>query len=153
MMDADQIGHALDLKRSGGSWRGCCPCCGGSARSGKFILSEKNGKLLWFCHAGCSQSAIRQELTDRGLLARPNESRPQAKYTRDQVEIAELIVLVAEAAIRRNEWPNEQDHAALVRAAGIVRESPRNTTQGRLSAKALRTVHVNNYLEDKRWTR
>ena len=146
MTDADQIGHALDLKRSGNGWRGSCPACGGSARSSKFVITEKDGRVPWFCHAGCSQSAIRQELTDRGLLTRPNESRPGPKHTRDQVEIAELIVLIAEAAIRRREWPNETDHLALVRAAAIVRECPRNTTPGRLATKALNASHVSAYL-------
>jgi len=148
MTDATAIAHALDLRRAGKSWRGACPACGGSDRSAKFIVTEKDGKLLWFCHSGCSQSAIRQELADRGLMARPDPRRPQPKYSRDQIEIAELIVLVGEAALRRQEWPNEQDHAALVRAAGIVRESPRNTTQGRLASKALATSHMRVYLGD-----
>ena len=146
MTDADQIGHALDLKRSGNGWRGSCPACGGSSRSSKFVITEKDGRVLWFCHAGCSQAAIRQELTDRGLLAKPNESRPQPKYTRYQIEIAELTVLIGEAALRRREWPNERDHAALVRAAAIVREYPNNTMQGKLATKALKTNLVRTYL-------
>ena len=152
-MDAQDVGTALDLRRAGKSWRGACPVCGGTDRSGKFVVSQQGDRVLWHCFAGCHQDQIRQELVARGLLGKPNERRPQPKYTRDQIEISELIVMIGEAAIRRNEWPNEQDHAALVRAAGIVRECPRNTTQGRLAAKALRTVHVTNYLEDKRWTR
>ena len=146
MTDATAIAHALDLRRAGKSWRGACPACGGSDRSGKFIVSEKDGRVLWFCHAGCSQSAIRQELADRGLMARPDPRRPQPKYSRDQIEISELIVLVGEAAIRRKEWPNETDHLALVKAAAIVRECPRTTIQGRLATKALNASHVSAYL-------
>jgi len=151
-MDAEQIGNALDLKRSGGSWRGCCPCCGGSARSGKFILSEKNGKLLWFCHAGCHQDAIRAELVDRGLLAKPNERRPQPKYTRDQVEHAALTVLVAEAAIRKSDpiITRADNRRDLMRAVLVIREAKHASPAITKARQALASPAIKEYISGGR---
>lgn len=46
-------------------------------------LTEKGGRLLWFCHAGCDQKAVARALRERGLLtdavSKPKLDRRQLK--------------------------------------------------------------------------
>ena len=152
-MDAEAVAIALDLKRAGKGWRGPCPCCGGSDRAGKFSLSENNtGRLLWHCFAGCRQDDIRAVLTDRGLLdrERERENKPRPRWSRDDVETAVCMVLVCEAGLRRQEWPEESDHSALLRAAAIVGEARPATPAGDLALDALQRGLVSDYVRAAR---
>ena len=54
--NASELSHSLNLKCQNGTHHGPCPSCG--YKSG-FTLDEKNGKLLFYCHAGgCSFEEI-----------------------------------------------------------------------------------------------
>jgi len=60
MTALDQLARALDpkAKRAGnGSWSCCCPAH--EDKHASLSLSMKDGKLLWRCHSGCSQSGLR----------------------------------------------------------------------------------------------
>ena len=45
-------GRGLQLRRSGSSYRGACPLCGGSKQATKFAINASG--LKWFCH-GCGE--------------------------------------------------------------------------------------------------
>ena len=70
-MNAEQIARAIDpnATKTGGGFSCRCPAHQDSHAS--LSLSDKNGKTLWYCHAGCSQDDVRAELAKRGLL-KPN---------------------------------------------------------------------------------
>jgi hypothetical protein len=64
---AEFVARALgDAERERTSYRTRCPVHGGRS----LVLSEKNGRLLWCCHAGCSQGEVVQALEDLGLYER-----------------------------------------------------------------------------------
>ena len=50
-------------------------------------MKERNGYLLWYCHAGCSQQDVEEALRKKGLLSDWTSSRtsrhktPEAVYT------------------------------------------------------------------------
>jgi putative DNA primase/helicase len=86
----EEIAEALHLKHTRSGYQGACPVCG--YPSG-FHLTEKNGKLLIYCHTGnCSWEAFRWELQIRRLLplsesafaitATVATAKPQADFTR-----------------------------------------------------------------------
>jgi hypothetical protein len=69
-MDADQIALALDsqARQNGdGSWTVRCPAHDDKHAS-LSLSDDGHGKVLWFCHAGCPQSAVQDELQRRGLI-------------------------------------------------------------------------------------
>lgn len=72
IVSAATIAEALGLRRVGRDYRGGCPLCGGDSR---FTLTEKDGRLLWKCWAGCDQSALTAELRARALY--PERERRQ----------------------------------------------------------------------------
>ena len=142
-MSAEAIAESLGLKRHGKNWRGPCPCCGGSARSGKFSLAEGRSGPVWQCFAGCSGDAIAAELRDRKLLEpRASPRRPPPKYSRDQIELAQLVVLIAEADARRWVFPGAEDLRALRKAVAIITHAPRQTAAGSLAQQALRAPSI-----------
>ncbi len=74
---------------SNGQYLACCPAHNDSEPS--LSLREENGKLLWFCHSGCSQEAVGEAL--RRLAGRPAPSRtPREPEPRDSEEPAGLTV-------------------------------------------------------------
>lgn len=70
---AERIAGALDLKRMGRTWRGRCPLHGGSS----FTITEKAGKVVFFCWSGCDRAEILRELRARGLWP----ERPRREWT------------------------------------------------------------------------
>jgi hypothetical protein len=64
-------------KALGGRWHGsygtaCCPAH--DDRSPSLSISERDGRLLWRCHAGCDQGAVLEALQARGLLDEGQQS-------------------------------------------------------------------------------
>jgi len=142
-VSAEAIADSLGLKRHGQNWRGACPCCGGSNRSGKFSLAEGRSGPIWQCFAGCQGDDIADELRQRGLLApRASPRRPAAKYSRDQIEHAELVVLVAESDARCGLAVSPSDLRALLKAVSVVTLYPRRTTAGIMAQQALSAPHT-----------
>lgn len=66
-MILDEIAHALGGKRSSdGNWM--CRCPAHDDKTPSLSLTEKDGKILWKCFAGCSQQAVKDALDARQLL-------------------------------------------------------------------------------------
>ena len=61
---ARELGGA---KKTGGGWT--CKCPAHEDRHNSLSLHERDGKLLWKCHAGCDQKAVMNELIARKLIA------------------------------------------------------------------------------------
>jgi phage/plasmid primase-like uncharacterized protein len=70
---AADIAEALDGRRSGDGWSALCPAHSDHKRS--LSISERNGKVLVFCHAGCEQSEVIEELRALGLWPIPRGAR------------------------------------------------------------------------------
>jgi putative DNA primase/helicase len=70
--DLDRIAKALDPKatRVGDSWS--CRCPAHDDKRASLTLTLKDGRLLWCCHANCSQADVQAELQKRGLLEATN---------------------------------------------------------------------------------
>jgi putative DNA primase/helicase len=63
---AKQIAYALGgTKREGNDWR--CLCPGHDDHDPSLSITEKDGRVLFICRAGCSQNAVLDALHARGL--------------------------------------------------------------------------------------
>jgi len=62
---AAQLGGGKEKRNGDGSWNTRCPAHNDDGPS--LSVSEKNGKILVRCHAGCTQEAVINALRDRGL--------------------------------------------------------------------------------------
>ena len=87
-MTPERIARALGgARRSGADWMAKCPVH--PDRRPSLALSERNGKLLAHCFAGCEQSAVIEALRDRGLWPEAEqrdtwiEWRPGVRYHAD----------------------------------------------------------------------
>lgn len=84
---AEEVARALGkAQRAGKGWKTRCPAHEDDEPS-LSLTDSSNGKLLWNCHAGCSQEAVRQALQERGLLRRRtvrSESIHQVYVYRDR---------------------------------------------------------------------
>jgi hypothetical protein len=63
--DLQRIIEATRAKKTGDGWLGICP--GHEDGRPSFTVSDKGGKLLVRCHAGCSQEALIDALRSKGL--------------------------------------------------------------------------------------
>jgi hypothetical protein len=77
-MTAEQIAGALRGRKSGAGWIACCPAHPDKTPS--LSLSDRDGKILVRCHAGCSQTDVVNALKARGLW--PESERRE--WTPDQ---------------------------------------------------------------------
>jgi hypothetical protein len=95
---ADRIARALDpkAKHVNGSWSCRCPAHDDSHAS--LSLSEKDGRLLWRCHAGCSQADVQTELQKRGLLGNGADTTAKPRPKPDKVDDWRPIVPPPEGA-------------------------------------------------------
>ena len=66
MTDALSIIKAL----GGDHATGMCCCPAHDDKRASLHISEKSGRVLWKCHAGCSQERLRQALIDKGLWSK-----------------------------------------------------------------------------------
>jgi putative DNA primase/helicase len=65
------------IRRSGNALIGDCPCCGYKAA---LSITEKNGKRLYYCHAGCAQSDLWAVVRDvEGVADRVPAYQPKEK--------------------------------------------------------------------------
>ena len=67
-MSASDLADALQGKREGHEWRCRCPVHGGRSLS----ITEKEGRILLICRAGCPQGDVIKALREMGLWG--NES-------------------------------------------------------------------------------
>ena len=70
----EQIAQALNGQPSGSGYIAHCPAHDDKRSS--LSISQKNGKILLHCYAGCSQQSVIAALSDRGLWAGGNGRRP-----------------------------------------------------------------------------
>lgn len=71
-MIAGELASALEGRREGREWRCRCPIHGGRSLS----ITEKDGKLLLVCRAGCSQTDVIKALRDAGLWGTQSDHDP-----------------------------------------------------------------------------
>lgn len=72
-MGAERVAAALGGRRAGSSWMAPCPAHADSTPS-LSLKDAEGGKVLVYCHAGCSQVEIIAALRARGLWHSPNAS-------------------------------------------------------------------------------
>src|SRR4051794_8367562 len=66
------------LARGGGIQTGTghlVPCVAHDDRNPSMSVTVKDGRLLFYCHAGCSQDAIMSVLFSLGIFSRSDEER------------------------------------------------------------------------------
>jgi hypothetical protein len=73
---AERLGGAIFKD---GQWYGLCPCHDDHTAS--LALTEKDGRLLWYCRAGCSQGTVQKALEDLGILGKTNGHDTSAGLT------------------------------------------------------------------------
>ena len=71
-MTASDLASALEGKREGREWRCRCPIHGGRSLS----VTERDGRLLLTCRAGCSQADVIKALRDEGLWGTQSDHDP-----------------------------------------------------------------------------
>jgi hypothetical protein len=78
-MTAETIARALNGRRCGRGWSARCPAH--DDRSPSLSITQRDGRVLVHCHAGCRQEAVIDALRARGLWAeRPApELTPEAR--------------------------------------------------------------------------
>lgn len=83
----DRIVQALGGKQSDSGWSCHCPVKshgqGNGDRNPSLSVSEKNGKVLVKCYAGCSQDAVLSELKNLGLRLSDNGSSDRQTQRRE----------------------------------------------------------------------
>jgi hypothetical protein len=82
----DILPHLQRVRRlSDGNYLASCPVPSHGKERGdlnpSLSLREENGRLLWYCHAGCSQDAVREAL-ERLAGVQPATARPIAPRRR-----------------------------------------------------------------------
>ena len=84
-MTASDLSDALEGRREGHEWRCRCPVHGGRS----LCVTEKNGRILLMCRAGCSQGEVISELKRLGLWGSVTryEDQPPAPTPQDNTEL------------------------------------------------------------------
>src|SRR4051794_33852857 len=77
--NAATIAKALKGKKAGAGWS--CGCPAHDDRHASLSITEKDGKVLWYCHAGCSQQAVQDALQGRGLLEARAERQERRRHS------------------------------------------------------------------------
>ena len=68
-MKAEEVARALGkARRSGNGWECLCPVHENERSEPSLSLHDHGPRLLWHCHAGCSQDKVREALRARALL-------------------------------------------------------------------------------------
>lgn len=92
-MTAEQIARALGGKPSGHGWQ--CHCPAHDDERSSLSLTERNGKTLLKCHAGCTQEAVIAALKNRGLWGSNGDGRARIVAAYDyQDEEGDLLYQV-----------------------------------------------------------
>ncbi len=69
-------------RKKGDGWMACCPAH--DDKNPSLSISEKNGKLLWHCFAGCAQGEVQDAFIGLGLLPQRQEMRPVERMAPSQ---------------------------------------------------------------------
>lgn len=73
------LSHLKKVTRTRSGWTACCPAHDDQQPS--LSLREDNGRLLWKCHAGCSQEDVGRKLRDMGLQGRDLVQDAHLRYS------------------------------------------------------------------------
>ena len=147
-MTAEAISQALQARRTGpGRWMARCPAH--DDRNPSLSITDRNGKALLHCFAGCEQRAVIEALRARGLWPErktewlPREQYRQERKRRDSYREAErwksALLLVLERA-RRDAW---RDFLAGEVAGDIAAQSAALTKLLELAAEHRRIRNLN----------
>lgn len=77
-IDAKGVAHALGARKSGSGWLARCPAH--DDHNPSLSISESNGRILVYCHAGCSQQKVITALRTRALWP---EGKSFGQYSRN----------------------------------------------------------------------
>jgi putative DNA primase/helicase len=69
MTTAAEIAERLGLTESGDGYSGICPCC---CYERAFSVVERDGRLLFHCHVGCTQAEVIQGLREWEVWGSPS---------------------------------------------------------------------------------
>ena len=64
-MNFHELAKALNGKKSGNEYLACCPAH--EDRNPSLSISSNGEKILFYCHAGCTQENVISALKERGL--------------------------------------------------------------------------------------
>jgi putative DNA primase/helicase len=100
-ISAETIAKALGGRRTGQGWSACCPAH--DDHNPSLSITEKDGRVLVHCFAGCEQDAIIAALKARGLWDDTRCTTPVVeRFTRDQVTLERI-------AAAKEIWASCQD--------------------------------------------
>lgn len=75
-MNAEEIAHMLGkAKRAGRGWSCLCPAHDDRSPS-LSLMDGDNGRLVWYCHSGCTQDEVRRALAAMGALDASSDWKP-----------------------------------------------------------------------------
>jgi 5S rRNA maturation endonuclease (ribonuclease M5) len=87
-LTAAGIAHQLRGKKNSSGWSCLCPVHEGDGRphNPSLSITERGGKILVKCHAGCDQGAVVEELKSRGLW--PEQERERELSFDERIQCA-----------------------------------------------------------------
>jgi putative DNA primase/helicase len=77
-VNAESIIRDLQARRTGSTWMAKCPAH--EDRNPSLAIREKDGKVLFHCHAGCSQRDVLNALKARDIWE-PEQKQPKRRIT------------------------------------------------------------------------
>ena len=109
--DPSRVADALGLRRVGSEFKGPCPICGGTDRF--HVKAGRSADFLMHCRHGCQYSDLARELENRGVVDRDDYTAPT--HRRDDIELADYMILVMQGAANRGEAITPSDRDAVTR--------------------------------------
>lgn len=135
-MTAESIANALRGRRNGRGWS--CRCPAHEDRSPSLSLTEREGRVLVHCHAGCDQQSVLAALRARSLWpdAERREwrlaDRRQWQRDRDDARLAawwgRAALMLAEAELE-GLGPCDPERAAHTRLIQVIRAGGATLTE------------------------
>ncbi len=112
MADAQTIASALRGKRQGSGWVCLCPVheADGGRHKPSLSVTEKDGRVLVHCHAGCPQEAVIEALRGMGLWEGDPRRVERARLERE-AEHARVVRALAEADQAQGRELTEEERA------------------------------------------
>ena len=117
-MNIQHIAEFLNLKKSGGEYKGPCPKCGGHDR---FHIKEgKQQDLIFLCRHGCTYAEIMQLLERWELVPKDDRSFVRPVYRQSDLMYCDSLMMVVEADLDRQTKFTKNDLLAMSHICGKV---------------------------------
>lgn len=116
-MNIEHIAEFLNLKKSGGEYKGPCPKCGGHDRF--HIKQGRQQDLIFLCRHGCTYAEIMQLLEKWDLVPKNNEYVRPA-YRQSDLDYCDALMMVAESDLDRDAKFSKHDLLAMNHIVGKV---------------------------------